>query len=126
MKVRGEGMTILLILLAFFGLLFLGMPIAFVIGIVVSLILVLHGFALDILVQRMFASVNNFSYLAIPLFKLAGNIMAEDGLTKRLMAFSKMLVGKLTGGTAITTVITTALFGTVSGSTVANNAVEIT
>lgn len=119
MKVRGEGMTILLILLAFFGLLFLGMPIAFVIGIVVSLILLLDGVPLEILVQRMFAGVNNFSYLAIPLFILAGNIMAEGGLTKRLMAFSKMLVGKLTGGTAITTVITTALFGTVSGSTVA-------
>src|SRR5699024_352529 len=119
MKVRGEGMTILLILLAFFGLLFLGMPIAFVIGIVVSLILLLDGVPLEILVQRMFAGVNNFSYLAIPLFILAGNIMAEGGLKKRLMACSKMLVDKLTGGTAITTVITTALFGTVSGSTVA-------
>src|SRR5699024_4386815 len=119
MKLRVEVMTILLILFAFFVLLFFDYSIPFVIGIVVSLILLLDGVPLEILVQRMFAGVNNFSYLAIPLFILAGNIMAEGGLTKRLMAFSKMLVGKLTGGTAITTVITTALFGTVSGSTVA-------
>ncbi|MFD2830606.1 TRAP transporter large permease [Corticicoccus populi] len=112
-------MTIILILLLFFTLLFLGMPIAFVIGLVVAAMLLLGGVPLEIIVQRMFAGVNNFSYLAIPLFILAGNIMGKGGLTRRLMAFANMIVGRLTGGTAVTTVVTTALFGAVSGSTVA-------
>lgn len=112
-------MTIILILLLFFTLLFLGMPIAFVIGLVVAAMLLFGGVPLEIIVQRMFAGVNNFSYLAIPLFILAGNIMGKGGLTRRLMAFASVLVGRLTGGTGITTVVTTALFGAVSGSTVA-------
>ncbi|KKK35231.1 Neu5Ac permease [Salinicoccus sediminis] len=107
------------ILVVFFGLLFLGMPIGYVIGIVAIAMLLMGGVPLEILVQRMFAGVNNFSYLALPLFILAGNIMGKGGLTRRLMAFSSALVGRLAGGTAITTVVTTALFGAVSGSTVA-------
>ena len=106
-------------LILFFVLLFLGMPIAFVIGIVGLIMLILGGVPLEIIIQRAFAGVNNFSYLAIPLFILAGDIMGKGGLTKRLMAFANAFVGKLSGGTAITTVVTSALFGAVSGSTVA-------
>lgn len=106
-------------LILFFLLLFLGMPIAFVIGIVGLVMLLVGGVPLEIIIQRAFAGVNNFSYLAIPLFILAGDIMGKGGLTKRLMAFANAFVGKLSGGTAITTVITSALFGAVSGSTVA-------
>lgn len=106
-------------LILFFLLLFLGMPIAFVIGIVGLVMLLAGGVPLEIIIQRSFAGVNNFSYLAIPLFILAGDIMGKGGLTKRLMAFANAFVGKLSGGTAITTVVTSALFGAVSGSTVA-------
>ena len=106
-------------LILFFLLLFLGMPIAFVIGIVGLVMLLIGGVPLEIIIQRSFAGVNNFSYLAIPLFILAGNIMGKGGLTKRLMTFANAFVGKLSGGTAITTVVTSALFGAVSGSTVA-------
>ncbi|GGN52525.1 TRAP transporter large permease [Oceanobacillus indicireducens] len=110
---------ILLILAVFFGLLFLGMPIAFILGIVSAGMMILGNVSLEVLVQRMFAGVNNFSYLAIPLFILAGNIMGEGGLTRRLMEFARAFVGRLTGGLGMTTVVTSALFGTVSGSTVA-------
>lgn len=110
---------ILMILVSFFFLLFLGVPIAFILGIVSIIALLSTGVSNEILVQRMFSGVDNFSYLAIPLFILAGNIMGEGGLTRRLMSFTKAVLGKLTGGTAITTVVTTALFGAVSGSTVA-------
>ncbi len=106
-------------LILFFLLLFLGMPIAFVIGIVGVVMLLIGGVPLEIIIQRSFAGVNNFSYLAIPLFILAGDIMGKGGLTKRLMAFANAFLGKLSGGTAITTVVTSALFGAVSGSTVA-------
>lgn len=110
---------IILILAIFFGLLFLGMPIAFILGIVSAGLMIFGNVPLEILVQRMFAGVNNFSYLAIPLFILAGNIMGEGGLTRRLMEFARAFVGRLTGGLGMTTVVTSALFGTVSGSTVA-------
>lgn len=106
-------------LILFFALLFLGMPIAFVIGIVGLTMLIIADVPLEIIIQRSFAGVNNFSYLALPLFVLAGNIMGKGGLTRRLMAFANVFTRKLTGGTGITTVLTTALFGSVSGSTVA-------
>lgn len=112
-------MMIILILLIFFALLFIGMPIAYVIGLVSIAMLLFGGVSLEIVIQRMFAGVDSFSYLALPLFILAGNIMGKGGLTRRLMALSSALVGRFTGGTAITTVVTTALFGAVSGSTVA-------
>lgn len=110
---------IIMILISFFLLLFLGVPIAYILGIVTVVTLFSTGVSNEILVQRMFSGVDNFSYLAIPLFILAGNIMGEGGLTSRLMNFAKALLGKLPGGTAVTTVVTTALFGAVSGSTVA-------
>ena len=107
------------ILLAFFALLFLGMPIAFTIGFVSIGVLLVSGTPLEVVIQRLFAGVNNFSYLAIPLFILAGNIMGEGGLTKRLMALADAIVGRFSGGLGMTAVVTSAFFGTVSGSTVA-------
>ncbi|MFC7364129.1 MULTISPECIES: TRAP transporter large permease [Bhargavaea] len=107
------------ILLAFFALLFLGMPIAFTIGFVSIGVLLVSGVPLEVVIQRLFAGVNNFSYLAIPLFILAGNIMGEGGLTKRLMALADAIVGRFSGGLGMTAVVTSAFFGTVSGSTVA-------
>lgn len=110
---------ILGILVGFFTLLFLGIPIAFSMGVVTSGMLALKGISLEMMVQRMFAGVNSFSLLALPLFILAGNIMGEGGLTKRLMNLANALVGKVTGGLAVTSIVTCALFGAVSGSTAA-------
>ncbi|MFD1927408.1 TRAP transporter large permease [Sporosarcina siberiensis] len=110
---------IIAVLLLFFVLLFLGMPIAFTIGIVSMGVLFFSDISLEIMVQRMFAGVNNFSYLALPLFILAGNIMGKGGLTKRLMALADVIVGRFSGGLGMTAVVTSAFFGAVSGSTVA-------
>ncbi|WP_096437051.1 TRAP transporter large permease [Alteribacter populi] len=110
---------IIIILISFFVLLFLGMPIAFTMGSVTVGMLLLGDVSLELMVQRMFAGVNNFSYLALPLFILAGNIMGKGGLTKRLIRLANAIVGKLSGGLAMTSVVTSALFGAVSGSTVA-------
>lgn len=106
-------------LISFFTLLFMGLPIAFTMGSVTVGMLALEGFSLEMMVQRMFAGVNSFSLLALPLFILAGNIMGEGGLTKRLMRLANVVVGKLPGGLAMTAITTSALFGAVSGSTVA-------
>lgn len=110
---------IISMLILFFFLLFLGMPIAYTMGAVSIIMLLMSDISLEIAVQRMFAGVNSFSYLAIPLFILAGNIMGKGGLTRRLMDLAHVVVGKLPGGLGMTSVVTSALFGTVSGSTVA-------
>lgn len=110
---------IIIMLLSFFILLFLSVPIAFVIGLVNILMLFLSGVPLEIIVQRMFAGVDNFTLLAIPLFILAGNIMGEGGLTRRLLNLAHVFIGRLRGGLGMTGVVTSALFGTISGSTVA-------
>lgn len=106
-------------LILFFVLLFLGLPIAFIMGAVSGGMMLADGFTLEVLVQRMFAGANSFSLLALPLFILAGNIMGEGGLTKRLMRLANLIVGRLPGGLAMTGVATCTLFGAVSGSTVA-------
>src|SRR5699024_11535271 len=96
--VRRVSRMILSMLALFFILLFLGMPIAYTMGLVSIAMLLFSGISLEIVVQRMFAGVNSFSYLAIPLFILAGNIMGKGGLTRRLMNLAHVVVGKLTGG----------------------------
>lgn len=112
---------ILAILILFFSFLFLGVPIAFSMGAVTSTMIFLNGLNLEMVVQKIFQGVNSFSLLALPLFILAGNIMGEGGLTKRLMRLANAVVGRLPGGLGMTTVTTCALFGAVSGSTVATS-----
>ncbi len=112
---------ILGMLIAFFILLFLGLPIAFTMGSVTSVMLLVEGISIEMMVQRMFAGVNSFSLLALPLFILAGNIMGEGGLTKRLMKLANAIVGRFHGGLAMTAITTSALFGAVSGSTIATS-----
>ncbi|WP_294855400.1 TRAP transporter large permease [uncultured Oscillibacter sp.] len=107
------------ILISFFLLLFMGLPIAFTMGAVTSGAMFLGNISIEMMVQRMFAGANSFSLLALPLFILAGNVMGEGGLTKRLMRLANVIVGRLPGGLAMTGVMTCALFGAVSGSTVA-------
>ena len=107
------------ILVSFFALLFMGLPIAFTMGAVTSGVMLVNDISLEMMVQRMFAGANSFSLLALPLFILAGNIMGEGGLTKRLMNLANVVVGRFSGGLAMTGVVTCALFGAVSGSTVA-------
>lgn len=107
------------IILSFFCLLFLGVPIAFCMGAVSSAVVIIYDMSPEMIVQKVFSGVNSFSLLALPLFILAGNIMGEGGLTKRLMKLANLIVGKLPGGLAMTSVTTCALFGAISGSTVA-------
>ena len=80
------------ILVSFFALLFMGLPIAFTMGAVTSGVMLVNDISLEMMVQRMFAGANSFSLLALPLFILAGNIMGEGGLTKRLMNLANVVV----------------------------------
>lgn len=115
------GSTIILFIL-FAVLLFVGVPIS--VGILISSI----ATALTVLpfeqvsfiaMQKMTSGIESFSLLAIPLFILAGNIMNNGGIARRLINFAQILAGRLPGSLAHTNVLGNMLFGALSGSAVA-------
>lgn len=73
-----------------------------------------------ILVQRMFGGMTSFTFLAIPLFLLAGEIMSRGGLTDRLMDFARALVGHLRAGLAQVNIASSLMFASISGSAYAD------
>lgn len=112
-----------IILFAAFGiLLFLGCPISVSIAIS-SMITALSTLSWDqitfITMQKMNGGIESFSLLAIPLFILAGNIMNNGGIAKRLVNFAKIFCGKIPGSLAQANVLGNMLFGALSGSSVA-------
>ena len=115
-------MTVLVLLLVFVGLFVLGIPIAVCIGVsTLATMLMTMAFdpAVTTIAQRMAGGLNSFALLAIPLFILSGQLMAHGGIARRLIDFSKALVGMVPGGLAFVNVISCILFGAISGSAVA-------
>jgi tripartite ATP-independent transporter DctM subunit len=110
----------LVLLGSFFVLILLGLPIAFGLGISALLAALSSGLGIAMIAQRVAASMQSFPLLAIPLFILAGGIMAKGGVARRLVDFAYILVGPLPGGLAIVNCIDSMFFGGVSGSAVAD------
>jgi len=109
------------LLIIFLVLLIFGVPIAIALGLssVFSLI-IFPSFSLIIVIQRMFVSVNSFPLLALPLFMLAGLLMASGGISKRIIDFSYSFVGGITGGLAHVTILASMIFAGISGAAVAD------
>ena len=105
-------------------LLAIGMPVAFAVGIASVIYFISQDIPFQIIVQRMVSSTQSFSLLAVPFFVLAGNLMNETGITKRLIKFSTVLTGHLYGGLAQVSVVLSALMGGISGSATADAAME--
>ena len=100
----------------------LGFPIGLSIGISsAAAIMVILPFdkAMITASQRMFTGANSFSLLAIPFFVLAGNIMNNGGIAKRLIGCAKLIAHRLPGSLAQTNIVANMLFGAISGSGVA-------
>lgn len=94
-----------------------GVPIAFSIGIAGAAGLYFgSGLPEFMLIKNFFEGINSFSYMAIPLFILAGAIMGKGGISKRIVGFASALLSWLRGGTAITSVGASMIFASVSGS----------
>ncbi|MGD9020851.1 MAG: TRAP transporter large permease [Lysobacterales bacterium] len=114
---------VVFILVSTFVILFvLGVPIAFSLGLsTLATMLVTMDFtpAVTTIAQRMAGGINSFALLAIPLFILSGLLMAQGGIARRVIDFSKALIGALPGGLAFVNVISCMLFGAISGSAVA-------
>ena len=108
--------------ISFFSLLALGVPVAYGIGVAGVLTMLVNIDALPAFTtyaMRMASGLDSFSLLAIPFFILAGNIMNSGGIALRLVDFAKVLVGRLPGGLAVVNVMANMLFGAISGSAAA-------
>lgn len=112
-------------ILVFLVLLFLGMPVAFAIGLSgLFFFAMTPGLPWTILVQKAFSTTQSFTMLAIPLFIFAGNLMNNTGITKRLVKLSNVLTGHMYGSIGQVSVVLSTLMGGVSGSAVADAAME--
>lgn len=116
-------MDVIVLLGVFFLLLFLGVPIG--ISLVLSSLVYVKLFMNVppiIIGQQMLKGVDSFSLLAIPFFIIAGALMESGGISKRIVAFAKALVGHLTGGLAIVTIIASMIFAAMTGAGAATTA----
>jgi tripartite ATP-independent transporter DctM subunit len=100
--------------------LMLGVPVAFSIGLSAVATILYEGLPLAVVFQRMTSGMNIFSFLAIPFFIFAGELMLYGGVADRIVAFAKSLVGHVRGGLGMANVVACTLFGGVSGSPVAD------
>ena len=110
--------------LVFLGLMFLGMPVAFAIGIAFIFFYLLSDVPTMIAIQKIVSMTQSFPLLAVPLFVFAGHLMNESGITSRLIRLSTVLTGWIRGGLAHVAIVLAALMGGVSGSAVADAAME--
>lgn len=96
------------------------LPIAFALGLSATLTALYLGIPTMIIAQKMVEGVKSFSLMAIPFFILAGEIMGQGGISRRLIDFSNVIVGRVKGGLAMVNILSSMFFGGISGSSVAD------
>ena len=115
-------MDTLVLLGSFFVLMMLGVPVAYSLGLAALAGALWIDLPLDAVMIQLASGINKFSLLAIPFFVLAGAIMAEGGMARRLVAFAGVLVGFIRGGLSLVNILASTFFGAISGSSVADTA----
>ena len=113
-------MALTILCVSFTLLLLLGVPVAFSIGLSSLITLLFEGLPLAVGFQQMISGMNPFSFLAIPFFIFAGEIMMYGGIADKIVDFAKSLAGHVRGGLGMSNVLACTLFGGVSGSPVAD------
>jgi tripartite ATP-independent transporter DctM subunit len=110
-----------LVLLGVFVLLMLlGVPLAVSLGVGVIATLLIFDIPLELLPQSMMSSMNSFLLVAVPLFVLAGNLMAGGGISDRIFRGAEVIFGRYRGGLGQVNIAASAIFGGISGSSVAD------
>jgi len=112
-------MTLSIVLILFFVLLFIGMPIGFVIIGASGVGIMAMGSNPMMMVQQLFGGMNSFTYLSIPFFIMAGDIAAEGLTSSRIIDLINAFLGRRRGGLGIATVIACVFFGAITGSAIA-------
>jgi len=114
-------MLLAILIFSFIAFLGIGVPVAFVLGLAPLVTLVIQGETPLVLVaQRIFTGMDTPVLMAIPFFILAGNIMSAGDMTKRLVRFSKILVGAFRGGLAYINIVISMIFAGITGAAVAD------
>ena len=106
----------------FFLFMLLGVPIAFAIGASTLYALYQSGVPLMVVTQHMFQGINSFALVAVPMFILTGDLMAQGKVSEKLVNFADALVGFMRGGLSIVSVIAGMFFAAISGSGAATTA----
>jgi tripartite ATP-independent transporter DctM subunit len=113
------------VLVAFVVFLLMGMPVAFAIGIAGCVFFFQHPeLPSTIPIQLTVSQTQNFALLAIPLFIMAGNFLNHSGITRELLNLATVLAGRLKGGLAQVSIVLATLMGGVSGSAIADAAMQ--
>src|SRR5918995_7545691 len=109
-------MELIILGASFFGLLILGVPVAFAIGLSALCAILYEGLPLAVLFQQMMSGMNIFSFLAIPFFVFNGELMLHGGIADKIVAAARNMVGHIRGGLGMSNVVACTLFGGVAGS----------
>ena len=105
------------IIIMFFILLFLGVPIAYSMGVTAMYYLIMSPTLSGmVFAQKVYTATDSFSLMAIPFFMFAGDVMNASGITNRLVDFALALVGHFRGGLAQASVVAGTLMAGISGS----------
>jgi len=117
-----ENLVVLLITMVAI-LIAIGVPIYASMGLGAVAVILLSGeFPMNIVAQRLFAGADSFALLAVPFFLLAGNIMIVTKMSHTLVGFASAIVGPVRGGLAMVGVVSTGMFASMTGSSIADSA----
>mgnify|MGYP000556545313 FL=1 len=113
----------IVLLCSLFIFLAIGVPIAYSLGLSTTLyFLIFNNELLQVMPQILFAGMDSYTLIALPLFILMGQLMNESQITSRLIDYCLIFVGKIRGGLGLVNVISSMLFGGISGSSVSDTA----
>ena len=114
-----------LLVVVFFTLLIINMPIGFTIGLAGTAFFLTNEYIpFPITIQRVVAQTQSIAFLAVPFFIFAGNLMNKTGITIRLLRFASLLTRRMAGGMAQVNVVLSTMMGGVSGSAVADASMQ--
>jgi len=103
----------------FIGLACLRIPVPFSVGMAAMISMIVGGMNISSVPGAIFGAIDSFPYLAIPAFIYSGDLMTLGGISRALMSWVRALLGRMKGAVGATVVVASALFGTISGSSVA-------
>jgi len=109
-----------IMLMLFFALIFLGVPVAFSMAVASIFGLLVFDVPLMMMIQKLHSGIDSFPYLAIPFFVLAGYLMETGGISQRMVDLAKALIGHVKGGLGMAVVVAEIFFSGISGSSVAD------
>jgi len=113
-------MALIVGLSVFIVFLFMGIPVFFILAATTIIYFLMSDIAILTILQRMFVGLDQFAIMAVPMFILTGNLMSKGGVLKRIIGFSKALVGHLRGGLAHVNVVASMFFAGITGAATAD------